>query len=104
MTGVCWQEDVTYQVATLDMEAMPLQRQINQSIGHLRTIQYFIHNHGSSLAASVSTLLSSDPPHSTLACCGQAQYCPNTQYLSIVYCSSLYFWVYSTVVSPYSIL
>ncbi|XP_071543470.1 prominin-1-A isoform X2 [Panulirus ornatus] len=45
-------EDVTYQVATLDMEAMPLQRQINQSIGHLRTIQYFIHNHGSSLAAS----------------------------------------------------
>ncbi|XP_064095730.1 prominin-1-A-like isoform X2 [Macrobrachium nipponense] len=45
-------EDVTYQVATLDMEVMPLQRQINQSSGHLRTIQYFIHNHGSSLAAS----------------------------------------------------
>ncbi|KAK3860292.1 hypothetical protein Pcinc_033649 [Petrolisthes cinctipes] len=45
-------EDVTYQVATLDMEAMPLQRQINQSAGHLRTIQYFIHNHGSSLAAA----------------------------------------------------
>ncbi|XP_042219138.1 prominin-1-like [Homarus americanus] len=45
-------EDVTYQVATLDMEVMPLQRQINQSAGHLRTIQYFIHNHGSSLAAS----------------------------------------------------
>ncbi|KAK8386244.1 hypothetical protein O3P69_010742 [Scylla paramamosain] len=43
-------DDVTYQVATLDMEAMPLQRQINQSAGHLRTIQYFIHNHGSSLA------------------------------------------------------
>ncbi|XP_068249319.1 prominin-1-A isoform X2 [Palaemon carinicauda] len=45
-------EDLTYQVATLDMEVMPLQRQINQSSGHLRTIQYFIHNHGSSLAAS----------------------------------------------------
>ncbi|XP_050725801.1 prominin-1-A-like isoform X3 [Eriocheir sinensis] len=45
-------EDVTYQVATLDLEAMPLQRQINQSAGHLRTIQYFIHNHGSSLAAA----------------------------------------------------
>ncbi|KAK7070363.1 hypothetical protein SK128_027269 [Halocaridina rubra] len=45
-------EDVTYQVATLDMEVMPLQRQINQSSGHLRTIQYFNHNHGSSLAAS----------------------------------------------------
>ncbi|XP_076032776.1 prominin [Oratosquilla oratoria] len=45
-------EDLTYQLATLDMEVMPLQRQINQSVGHLRTIQYFIHNHGSSLAAS----------------------------------------------------
>ncbi|ROT78216.1 putative prominin-1 [Penaeus vannamei] len=45
-------EDVTYQVATLDLEVMPLQRQINQSSGHLRTIQYFIHSHGSSLAAA----------------------------------------------------
>ncbi|CAL4062550.1 unnamed protein product, partial [Meganyctiphanes norvegica] len=43
-------EDIAYQVATLDMEVMPLQRQINQSAGHLRTIQYFINNHGSSLA------------------------------------------------------
>lgn len=48
------QEDVMYQVATLDLESMPLQRQINQSAGHLRTLQYFIHNHGSSLAAAVS--------------------------------------------------
>nr|XP_045606383.1 prominin-1-A-like isoform X1 [Procambarus clarkii] len=45
-------EEVSYQVATLDMEAMPLQRQINQSAGHLRTIQYFLHSHGSSLAAA----------------------------------------------------
>ncbi|XP_069958990.1 prominin-1-A isoform X1 [Cherax quadricarinatus] len=45
-------EDLTYHVATLDMEVTPLQRQINQSAGHLRTIQYFIHNHGSSLAAA----------------------------------------------------
>nr|XP_053652384.1 uncharacterized protein LOC128702239 [Cherax quadricarinatus] len=52
LCNVCVQEDLTYHVATLDMEVTPLQRQINQSAGHLRTIQYFIHNHGSSLAAA----------------------------------------------------
>jgi hypothetical protein len=35
------------------MQMMPLQRQVNQSLSHLKTIQYFINNQGSNIANEV---------------------------------------------------
>ncbi|XP_069704773.1 prominin-1-A [Periplaneta americana] len=43
-------EDLVYQLTALEMQMMPLQRQVNQSLSHLKTIQYFINNQGSNIA------------------------------------------------------
>ncbi|PNF26316.1 hypothetical protein B7P43_G02652, partial [Cryptotermes secundus] len=42
--------DLVYQLTALEMQMAPLQRQVNQSLSHLKTIQYFINNQGSSIA------------------------------------------------------
>ncbi|KDR13206.1 Prominin-1-A [Zootermopsis nevadensis] len=42
--------DLVYQLTALEMKMVPLQRQVNQSLSHLKTIQYFINNQGSNIA------------------------------------------------------
>nr|CAD7401783.1 unnamed protein product [Timema poppensis] len=46
-------EDLVYQLTALEVQINPLQRQVNQSLSHLKTIQYFINNQGSSIAHQV---------------------------------------------------
>ncbi|CAG2056589.1 unnamed protein product, partial [Timema podura] len=43
-------EDLVYQLTALEVQINPLQRQVNQSLSHLKTIQYFINNQGSNIA------------------------------------------------------
>ncbi|PSN43835.1 hypothetical protein C0J52_10084 [Blattella germanica] len=43
-------EDIVYQLTTLEMQLSPLQRQVNQSLSHFKTIQYFINNQGGNIA------------------------------------------------------
>lgn len=43
-------EDLVYQLTGLEMQLAPLQRQVNQSLSHLKTIQYYINNQGDSIA------------------------------------------------------
>ncbi|KAG8232181.1 hypothetical protein J437_LFUL012178 [Ladona fulva] len=47
-------EDLVYQLTMLEVQLLPLQRQVNQSISHLKTIQYFINNQGSAIAQQKS--------------------------------------------------
>ncbi|XP_063217411.1 prominin-1-A [Bacillus rossius redtenbacheri] len=42
-------EDLVYQLTALEVQMQPLQRQVNQSLSHLKTIQYFINNQGDSI-------------------------------------------------------
>ncbi|XP_076245933.1 prominin [Calliopsis andreniformis] len=43
-------DDLIYKLAGLDLQMQPLQRQVNQSISHLKTIQYYIDNQGDKIA------------------------------------------------------
>ncbi|XP_015173721.1 PREDICTED: prominin-1-A isoform X1 [Polistes dominula] len=44
------QDNLVYQIAVLELQLLPFQRQINQSISHLKTIQYYIDNQGDKIA------------------------------------------------------
>ncbi|KAG7190534.1 hypothetical protein KM043_006635 [Ampulex compressa] len=44
------QDGLVYQLAVLELRVQPLQRQVNQSISHLKTIQYYIDNQGENIA------------------------------------------------------
>ncbi|XP_032680110.1 prominin-1-A isoform X2 [Odontomachus brunneus] len=44
------QDDLVYQLALLELQVQPLWRQVNQSISHLRTIQYYIDHRGEKIA------------------------------------------------------
>ncbi|KAK2584074.1 hypothetical protein KPH14_006520 [Odynerus spinipes] len=44
------QDNLVYQIAVLELQLFPLQRQVNQSISHLKTIQYYIDNQGDKIA------------------------------------------------------
>ncbi|KAJ1526122.1 hypothetical protein ONE63_009285 [Megalurothrips usitatus] len=43
-------ENLVYQLTTLEVELVPLQRQVNQSLSHLKTIQYFVDKQGAAMA------------------------------------------------------
>ncbi|GAB1867394.1 Prominin-1-A isoform X1 [Camponotus japonicus] len=45
-----FQDDLVYRLAVLELKVHPLWRQINQSISHLRTIQYYIDHQGEKIA------------------------------------------------------
>lgn len=47
------QDDLVYQLALLELQVQPLWRQVNQSISHLRTIQYYIDHRGEKIAQLV---------------------------------------------------
>lgn len=47
------QDDLVYRLAVLELQVQPLWRQINQSIFHLRTIQYYIDHRGDKIAQLV---------------------------------------------------
>ncbi|XP_011878779.1 PREDICTED: prominin-1-A isoform X2 [Vollenhovia emeryi] len=44
------QDDLVYRLAVLELQVQPLWRQVNQSISHLRTIQYYIDHQGEKIA------------------------------------------------------
>ncbi|XP_020292745.1 prominin-1-A isoform X2 [Pseudomyrmex gracilis] len=44
------QDDLVYRITVLELQVQPLWRQINQSISHLRTIQYFVDHQGDKIA------------------------------------------------------
>nr|XP_012221572.1 PREDICTED: prominin-1-A isoform X1 [Linepithema humile] len=44
------QDDLVYRLAILELQVQPLRRQVNQSISHLRTIQYYIDHQGEKIA------------------------------------------------------
>lgn len=48
------QDDLVYRLAILELQVQPLWRQVNQSISHLRTIQYYIDHQGDKIAQLVS--------------------------------------------------
>lgn len=48
------QDNLVYQIAILELQLLPLMRQVNQSISHLKTIQYYIDNQGDKIAQLVS--------------------------------------------------
>jgi len=47
------QDDLVYRLAILELQVQPLWRQVNQSISHLRTIQYYIDHQGEKIAQLV---------------------------------------------------
>ncbi|XP_026674016.1 prominin-1-A isoform X1 [Ceratina calcarata] len=44
------QDMLLYKLAALELQVQPLQRQVNQSLSHLKTIQYYIDNQGDKIA------------------------------------------------------
>ncbi|XP_066598795.1 prominin-1-like [Prorops nasuta] len=44
------QDELIYRLAVLELQVQPLLRQVNQSISHLKTIQYYIDNQGEMIA------------------------------------------------------
>jgi hypothetical protein len=42
-----------YQLTALEVQLMPIEKQITQSMSHLKTIQYFIGNQGLTIAQEV---------------------------------------------------
>jgi len=48
------QDDLVYRLAVLELQVQPLWRQVNQSISHLRTIQYYIDHQGEKIAQLVN--------------------------------------------------
>lgn len=49
------QDELVYQLAILELQMQPLQRQVNQSLSHLKTIQYYINNQGEKIAQMACT-------------------------------------------------
>lgn len=49
------QDDLVYRLAVLELQVQPLWRQVNQSISHLRTIQYYIDHQGKKIAQLVNS-------------------------------------------------
>lgn len=47
------QDDLVYRLAVLELQVQPLWRQVNQSISHLRTIQYYVDHQGEKIALLV---------------------------------------------------
>lgn len=52
------QDELIYQLAMLEVQLQPLQRQVNQSLSHLKTIQYYIDNQGDKIAQIVMQFFS----------------------------------------------
>ncbi|OAD55872.1 hypothetical protein WN48_04166 [Eufriesea mexicana] len=50
------QDTLLYKLAALDLQIQPLQRQINESLARLKTIQYYIDNQGDKIAQLVTVL------------------------------------------------
>jgi len=50
------QDDLIYHLAVLELQVQPLWRQVNQSISHLRTIQYYIDHQGEKIAQLVNKI------------------------------------------------
>lgn len=46
---------ITYEITALEILLVPLNKQINQTLSHLKTIQYFFNNQGTTIAKKVST-------------------------------------------------
>lgn len=46
-------EEIVYKLTTLEIHLLPLQKQANQSLSHLKTIQYYITNQGSTISEKV---------------------------------------------------
>ncbi|XP_016845320.1 prominin-1 isoform X1 [Nasonia vitripennis] len=44
------QDELVYQLATLELHLQPLQQQVNQTLSHLRNVQYFIDSQGEKIA------------------------------------------------------
>ncbi|XP_076751251.1 prominin [Xylocopa sonorina] len=44
------QDTLLYKLAALELQVHPLQRQVDQSLSHLKTIQYYIDNQGNNIA------------------------------------------------------
>lgn len=49
-------EEIIYKLTTLERDLLPLQKQANLSLSHLKTIQYFITNQGSNITEKVRYL------------------------------------------------
>lgn len=47
------QDTLLYKLAALELQIQPLQRQINESLTRLKTIQYYIDNQGDKIAQLV---------------------------------------------------
>ncbi|KAK4883098.1 hypothetical protein RN001_006417 [Aquatica leii] len=48
-------DEILYKMAALEVSLLPLNKQVVQSLSHLRTTQYFINNEGIEIAKKVST-------------------------------------------------
>lgn len=51
------QDMLLYKLAALELQLQPLKRQVNQSLSHLKTIQYYIDNQGDKIAQLVRITL-----------------------------------------------
>jgi len=47
------QDELVYQLTALEVQLIPIEKQITQSMSHLKTIQYFIGNQGTAIAQEV---------------------------------------------------
>lgn len=45
--------ELVYKLTELELQIQPFQKQMNQSLSHLKTIQYYIDNQGSVIAGKV---------------------------------------------------
>lgn len=48
------QDELVYQLASLDLHMQPVQRQVNQTLQQLRNVQYHIDNQGEKIGQLVS--------------------------------------------------
>lgn len=48
------QDELVYHLATLELQLLPLQQKVNQTMSQLRNVQYFIDNQGDKIAQLVS--------------------------------------------------
>lgn len=47
-------DEIVYKLTALELHLQPLQRQANQTLSHLKTIQYYLTNQGSTISERVS--------------------------------------------------
>lgn len=47
-------DEIVYKLTALELKLLPLQRQANQSLSHLKTIQFYFFNQGSHISETVS--------------------------------------------------